>query len=127
MLHDDRHVRFNDRSIGCVAGYRFGIFQIVEPQMFRSPRRQKDAVRAHRFAILEIKRNRDLRILRTRIEQTRRLMGKQRRIVRVHALAGDIALGYGPAPSADLACHKGPTRAALPMFLPAEPRCGARV
>ena len=59
---------FDDRRIIGVERHRFGIAQIVEPQVQRPARRNADAIGAHRLAIGEVQRDRDLRVLVARIE-----------------------------------------------------------
>ena len=53
VLHDDRHVGLEHRRIVGVARDRRRVVEIVEAQMQRAPRRDRDPIRADRLAIGE--------------------------------------------------------------------------
>src|SRR6185437_5221369 len=104
VLHDDRHVRDDDRAVVAVPRHRLRVFKIVEAHMQRAPRRHGHAVGADRLLIGEIDHDRHRSVLIPGIEQARRLVADEGAAA-AGALPGDIAFCDGPASLANGRCH----------------------
>jgi hypothetical protein len=96
MLHDDRHVRFDDTGKIRVDGYRFWIPQIIKPNVPRPARRDHDAIRPARLTIGKINRDFDLSVVVGGVQDANGFMtGELGR--RAMAVRRNVTFRNGPA------------------------------
>jgi hypothetical protein len=74
MLNDDGHARFDQGRVGRIARNALRLDEIVEAQMQRAARAQRESIRSRRFPILEKDQDGDVGMLVREIEQARRFM-----------------------------------------------------
>jgi hypothetical protein len=74
MLHDDRHVRFDQARVGCSQWYWFWIRQVVEPEMTSTPGAHGESVRPDRFPVGIENGQFNMGILLVRIEDAKCFM-----------------------------------------------------
>jgi hypothetical protein len=133
VLHHDRHVRLEHARVVRRSRDGLGVPQVVEPEVKRSSRRHRHAVRARGLPVGEEHRDRDVRVGLAGVQETRRLVALQRAPAPPRAFGRDPALRDRPGRPSDRARHPQPPHArarttrrstALPRRIPARGRGG---
>src|SRR5688572_19947365 len=100
MLHDDRLVRIDDRCERCFSWKRLGILELVETEVERTARRNRESIRTRGITIGEVHRYPYISVAFAGIEEADSLVTGHLRL-RTVAPAGDVPFRNGPASSAD--------------------------
>src|ERR1051325_10462162 len=79
VLHNNRHIRFDQARVRSIPWNCFRVVKIVESQMPGAPARDRKVVRANRITLLEKDCDRNVSLFFGSVQDAARLMARHRR------------------------------------------------